>query len=148
MYFLAALRANGFGSHIAIDPFEVQEWKGIGLTKVKEVKMEGSFEFIPERSHSAMAKLADKKLAFDVIFIDGAHLFDIAFTDFVLADALLQKGGYVLLHDPWMSSIQRIIAFIKKNRADFTLQPPSGANVAVFQKTGEDKRPWDHFEQF
>jgi predicted O-methyltransferase YrrM len=148
MYFLAALQANGFGSHIAIDPFELQEWKGIGLMKVKEVKMEDSFEFIPERSHPALAKLADKKLTFDVMFIDGAHLYDIAFADFVLADALCPKQGYILLHDTWMGSVQRIISFIEKNRLDFTRQPSSTANIAIFQKTSDDKRPWNHYKEF
>lgn len=85
--------------------------------------MEDSFEFIPERSHPALAKLADKKLTFDVMFIDGAHLYDIAFADFVLADALCPKQGYILLHDTWMGSVQRIISFIEKNRLDFTRQP-------------------------
>jgi hypothetical protein len=59
LYFLAALQTNGL-VHIAIDPFELQMWKGIGVMKVKEVKMEDSFEFIPRQSHSALAKLADK----------------------------------------------------------------------------------------
>jgi hypothetical protein len=134
MYFLAALQANGVGSHIAIDPFELEEWKGIGLMEVKEVKMEDSFEFIPEWSHPALAKLADKKLTFDVMFIDGAHLYDIAFGDFVLADALCPKQGYILLHDTWMGSVQRIISFIQKNRLDFTRQPSSTANIAIFQR--------------
>jgi predicted O-methyltransferase YrrM len=148
MYFLAALQANGFGSHIAIDPYEIDDWNGIGLMKVKEVKMEDSFEFIPERSHPALAKLADKKLTFDVMFIDGAHLYDIAFADFVLADPLCPKGGYILFHDTWMGSVQRIISFIEKNRLDFTRQPSSAANIAIFQKTDDDKRPWDHFKEF
>jgi predicted O-methyltransferase YrrM len=148
LYFLAALRANGFGSHVAVDPYEVEQWKGIGLMKVKEVKMESSFQFISERSHPAMAKLGDKRLTFGVIFIDGAHLYDIAFADFVLADVLCPKGGYILLHDTWMGSIQRIISFIEKNRVDFTRQPSSAPNVAIFQKTGDDKRPWYHYNNF
>jgi predicted O-methyltransferase YrrM len=148
LYFLAALRANGSGVHVAVDPYEIQLWKGIGLMKVKEVKMEDSFQFISERSHPAMTKLGDKGLTFDVMFIDGSHLYDTAFADFVLADALCLKGGYILLHDTWMGSIQRIISFIEKNRIDFKRQPSSTHNIAVFQKIGDDKRPWHHFNSF
>jgi len=148
MYLLAALKANGSGSHIAIDPFEVSDWHGIGLMKVKEVKMEDSFEFMPERSHPALTKLADRKQALDVMFIDGAHLYDIAFTDFVLADAVCPKGCYILLHDMWMNSVQRIVSFIENNRLDYTRRESSTPNIAIFQKTGDDKRDWDHFRAF
>lgn len=148
MYFLAGLKANGFGSHIAIDPFEESDWKGIGLVKVQEVQMQKSFSFMPERSHTALARLADQKQTFDVMFIDGAHLYDIAFADFVLADAICPKDCYILLHDTWMNSVQRIVSFIEKNRLDYTRRESSTANIAIFQKTGEDKRLWNHFEAF
>lgn len=148
LYFLAALRANGVGSHIAVDPYEVKDWKGIGLMKVKEVKMEHSFQFISERSHPAMAKLGDKGITFGVIFIDGSHLYDTAFADFVLADFLCPKGGHILLHDTWMGSVKRITSFIERNREDFQRQPSSARNIAIFQKTGDDKRPWTHYKDF
>jgi|RhiMetdeSRZDD1v2_1073273.scaffolds.fasta_scaffold614023_2 predicted O-methyltransferase YrrM len=148
MYFLAGLRTNGFGAHTAIDPFEETQWNGIGLMKVKEVGMQRSFEFMPERSHPALARLADRKQLFEIIFIDGAHLYDIAFADFVLADAVCTKGCYILLHDRWMSSVQRIISFIEKNRLDYSRRESSTPNIAIFQKTGDDKRPWNHFEPF
>ncbi len=148
LYFLAALRANGFGSHVAVDPFEVQDWKGIGLMKVREVKMGHSFQFISERSHPAMAKLGDQGMTFGIIFIDGSHLYDTAFADFVLADFLCSKGGHILLHDAWMGSVKRIISFIERNREDFQRQPSSARNIAIFQKTGDDKRPWTHYKDF
>jgi predicted O-methyltransferase YrrM len=148
MYFLAGLKANGFGSHTAIDPFEETDWNGIGLMKVKEVGMQKFFEFMPERSHPALTRLADHKQLFEIIFIDGAHLYDVAFADFVLADAVCPKGCYILLHDSWMSSVQRIISFIEKNRLDYTRRQSSTPSIAIFQKTGDDTRQWDHFEPF
>jgi len=116
--------------------------------KVKEVKMEHSFQFISERSHPAMAKLGDKGITFGVIFIDGSHLYDTAFADFVLADFLCPKGGHILLHDTWMGSVKRITSFIERNREDFQRQPSSARNIAIFQKTGDDKRPWTHYKDF
>jgi hypothetical protein len=54
-------------------------------------------------------------------------------------------GGHIILEDMWLPSIQRVVAFIRENREDFTeVETPVG-NIAVFRRTGEDDREFKHF---
>jgi predicted O-methyltransferase YrrM len=147
MYFLAAAKANGMGSHVAIDPFENRDWHGLGLQKVKETGMEDRFRFMEALSVSALPALASEGLKFEVIFIDGDHRFDTQLADFLLSDALCPKGGYILLHDVWMASTRKLISFIERNRADYK-RHPTPLDIATFQKIDEDRRDWRHFVEF
>lgn len=152
IYFLAAIKANGFGHHTAIDPYEkgmsAGMYAGIGLQKIKELGMEDSFRFIEDFDFFALPDLRREKLMFDVIFIDGNHRFDDVIIDFTLSDYVCSQGGYILLDDLWMPSIQRAIAFIERNRSDYHRITSSDANMAIFQKTGSDDRAWNHFVSF
>jgi predicted O-methyltransferase YrrM len=149
MYLLAALQSNGSGLHVAMDPYEDSLYHGIGLQKVKEADAKHRFRFLPVKSVAGLPRLSAEMKPFDIIFIDGDHRFDAAFTDFILADEICSKDGYILLHDTWMPSIQKVIAYIEHNRADYARRPvPQGVNMAAFQKVGVDQRAWTHFVDF
>jgi predicted O-methyltransferase YrrM len=149
MYLLAALKSNGSGVHVAIDPYEDSLYHGIGLQKVKEAGMTKRFRFLPAKSIAGLPTLAAEAQPFEIIFIDGDHRFDSAFADFVLSDAICAKDGYIVLHDPWMKSISKVAAYIERNRADYARVPvPKGVNVVAFQKIGVDQRHWKHFADF
>lgn len=148
VYFLAALQSNGNGLHVAMDPYE-SDWHGVGLQEVKNVGMEKRFRFLPEKSIAALPQLANEHQSYEVIFIDGDHRFDGAFTDFVLSDPICPKGGYLLFHDPWMPATKKVISFIEHNRPDYARRPvPHDVNIAVFQKVGDDQRSWMNFTDF
>jgi len=148
LYFLAAIKANGMGLHVAIDPFETTDWYGIGLKKVQDLGMEGSFRFIPEKDIFALPALAKEGLQFEVIFIDAMHRFDDVLVDFTLADQVCAPNGVIILSDMWMPSIRKAVSFIEKNRADYKRLDSPVANIRVFQKIGVDQRKWDHFVPF
>ena len=83
--------------------------------------------------------------ALGIIFVDGRHLFDFALTDFTVSGELCPMGGHIILADMWLPSIQRVVAFIRENREDFTeVETPVG-NIAVFRRTGADDREFKHF---
>lgn len=147
MYILAALRANGFGTHTAIDPFEKSEWDGIGLQKVVETHSEAQFRFIEEKSITAIHQLSGQQ--YDFIFIDGSHLFDDALLDFKLADTHCSDNCVIAFHDAgWMPAVQKTVHFIERNRADYVrLRSPVGI-IALFRRIGTDKRDWQHFADF
>lgn len=149
MFFLAGLKSTGGNQHIAIDPFELQDYSGIGLQNVKEVNMEQHFRHLPDFSALAIPALAKEGRKFEVIFIDGNHRFDDAFVDFTLADNVCAPGGYIVLHDYWMPSVQRVTSFIEKNRSDYVAEHSSStANLRVFRKVGKDDRSWTHYVPF
>jgi predicted O-methyltransferase YrrM len=149
MYFLAALQANGGGRHVAIDPFENTDWHGLGLQKVQEAGMKDKFRFMEAKSISALPALNSESASFEVIFIDGDHLFDSIFTDFVMSDAICAKEGYILFHDVQLDSTKKVVAFIERNRSDYARRAaPKNVNIAAFQKIGADRRDWFHFVNF
>src|SRR5581483_5533871 len=115
LYFLAAIKLNGVGSHIAIDPAETKDWHGIGLRKVQEARMEHHFRFMEAMSISALPAVASESLKFDVIFIDGDHRYDSQLVDFVLSDVVCQQNGFILFHDINMASTKKLVSFIARN---------------------------------
>jgi hypothetical protein len=147
LYFLAAIRENGFGLHTSVDPFQ-GVWHGIGSCCAQSVDMSESFRFIDEKGVPAMVRFADRGESFEVIFIDGNHRFDDALVDFTLAAELCPTGGCIILDDMWMISIRRVAAFIRSNRTDFEELKTPVTNIAVFRRTGEDTRPWTHYVEF
>ena len=122
IYFLAVLAENGNGHHSSIDPYQrchPGRWAGIGL------RHGGRFgrKKIPVYRRVLLCG-ADSSYrprgALDIIFVDGRHLFDFALTDFTVSGELCSMGGHIILDDMWLPSIQRVVAFIRENREDFT----------------------------
>ena len=147
VYFLAAIRENGFGNHTAVDPFQ-SDWHGIGMLQSQNLNMSHCFRLIEEKSVSALVHFADRGEMFEVIFIDGSHVFDAILLDFALSAELCPMGGYIILDDMWMPSTRTAAAFIRSNRKDFQEISTPVSNVAAFRRIGEDARDWDHFVEF
>jgi len=142
-HIMAATRSR----HIAIDPFQ-EKYQNLGKENIKALGLDHFLELHEDYSHHVLPKLVDRKEKFDFIFIDGDHKFDGIFMDFYFADLLLEKGGYILLHDTWMRSTQLVISFIKKNRKDYLYQKTPCRNFALFQKISEDDRNGMFYKEF
>lgn len=150
LYFLAALAKCGAGHHTAMDPAQMGMWHGIGLAQVRATfgETRDRFTFIEDRSSHVATDMARAKRTFDVVFIDGAHLFDYALGDFLLYAPLCTVGGYVVFDDVWMPSIKTVSEFVQANRKDFEAVPATEGNISVFRKVAEDARSWGHFRRF
>lgn len=145
LYFLAASTDS---HHTAIDPFIIESWHGVGLRNIKQLGLESRVRLLQEISLLALPRLLMEAAKFDVIFIDGNHRFDDVLSDFTLCAMLSNEGGYIILDDMWMPSIQKVASFIRSNRRDFTEVSTNVFNISVFKKTTQDTRPWDHFKPF
>lgn len=148
LFFLAALAKNNFGYHCAIDPYQRSAWHGIGLTTPNALAPSGRFRFVEETSVRAAAELERESSAYDLIFIDGGHLFEEVLVDFFLYARLCKIGGLVILDDMWMSSIKTVASFVRTNRSDFSEIPTPIPNLCVFQRVGKDERKWHYFRPF
>jgi len=62
--------------------------------------------------------------------------------------ATLRSGGYIILDDLWISSIQTAVAFVRVNRSDFVEIPAHLEDMCVFKKVDEGSCSWDHFRAF
>jgi predicted O-methyltransferase YrrM len=148
LYFLAAISANPAATHTAIDPFESKGWAGIAVQNARAVGMGKSFRLIEENSFLAVPRMISDGTQYDVIFIDGNHRFDDTLVEFTLCGLTCKMGGYILLDDMWMPSIRKAVSFVRRNRRDFSEVTMPVLNLAAFQRVAEDKRDWDHFEDF
>jgi predicted O-methyltransferase YrrM len=152
LYFLASLAKLKTGHHTAIDPLQSSLWHGIGLTHTRAVApingAASGFAMIEDRSDRAATDLARAKRIFEIIFIDGNHRFDDVLVDFYLYASRCAIGGYIILDDMWMKSVQTVAAFVRANRRDFTEVPTGERNIAVFKKIRRDSREWNDFHEF
>ncbi len=147
IFFLAARQKNRRGTHTAIDPFQRQNWAGIGLQNGRRFDGE-HFRFMEEPSATALARLVHEGRQFEVIFIDGSHLFDAVLLDFTLSASLCPLAGHIIFDDLWMPATERAVSFVRTNRRDFAEVLTPISNIAAFWRVGQDTRDWMHFVDF
>ena len=76
LFIAEALRQNGSGRHIVIDPFERTRFDGLGLRHVEEAGLAQHVTFYEEPSELCLPRLIVEGLRIDFAFVDGRHLFD------------------------------------------------------------------------
>lgn len=172
-----ALHDNGGGSHTAIDPGQTEEYQGIGLLNTERADLRHLVRFFEEPSQRALPRLAAEGETFDLIFIDGCHLFDYVMVDAFFSDQLIGEGGHLAFDDLWMPGVRKAVSFMLRNRSyslvrsasrtparrrilrmgrrilqnpvspDWTLKLVP-ENVAILKKGGADRRRWDFHRPF
>jgi predicted O-methyltransferase YrrM len=110
-----ALRDNGGGHHTAIDPRQSSEWKSIGMLNLQKAGLADQLEFYEQPAHLALPDLVRQGRIFDLVFIDGMHLFDYVLLDFFYALRLTSVGGFIVLDDINFPAINTALAFILRN---------------------------------
>lgn len=169
---------RGSGNHTAIDPLQTELWKSIGWLNIKRAGLEDRFRLFEERSDRVLPRFLIDDEKFDLVFIDGAHLFDYALVDFFYTDQLIRTGGYLVFDDIWMPGVRKVVSFILNNRnyelvkistkpslyesvtmiAKRFLQNPFDFNdlrvklipeqICLVRKISEDRRKWDFHKAF
>jgi hypothetical protein len=110
---LGALAEN---QHVAIDPFQRSNWTDeAGLVAIEAANLRGYLDFREEPSCYALPRLVDEGLKFELIYIDGSHLFEDVFIDFYFAARLVKEQGIVLFDDSSLDHVQKVLRFIRKN---------------------------------
>jgi predicted O-methyltransferase YrrM len=138
---------RGEGSHIAIDPFQSTDWRGIGVLNLRRAGLDHLVRVIEEPSDDALPRLRAEGVRLDFALIDGLHLFDATLVDFFHIDRMLDIGGVVVFHDTWMPAVAQAVAFVRRNRAYEPVEAGDSAMEAL-RKTGEDDRAWDFHRDF
>jgi predicted O-methyltransferase YrrM len=151
LFIAEALRQNGAGRHIVIDPFERTRFDGLGLAHLEEAGLADRVTFYEEPSQLCLARLAQEGVRVDLAFVDGHHLFDYVIADCLLAAQLLPEDGLLVVDDTNLPAIARACDFFATNRPDFReLNDPARPKLfRLFRRTAErDARNWDHFVPF
>lgn len=116
LFICEALRENGGGRHIAMDPFQDSSYKNIGVLNLKRAGFDSVVTFYNEESHRVLPRLLEQGSRFDFAFIDGDHLFDSVLLDFYYVDKMLEQGGLVMFHDMDMPSVRKAVSFVLRNK--------------------------------
>jgi predicted O-methyltransferase YrrM len=160
LFICEALKENGSGKLISVDPYQSTQWKNIGVKHLTQAGLSKYSELLEEPSYSAMPKLLSSGSnskdrvsganSMDLIFIDGMHLFDYTLVDLFYADLLLRVGGVVVLDDIRHKGVKQSYEYILKNYSHWKLVKPTLASetCATFIKIKNDDRSWDYHKFF
>ncbi len=166
LFIAEALRRNGHGHHLVVDPFERTRFDGLGLRHVEEAGLGSWITFYEEPAELCLPRLVQESVSVDFAFEDTDHLFDHVITEFLFLAQLLRTGALLVVDDANLPSVGRACDFVAANRPDFEevadgtkqglfrrliegVVPPPPRHLRVFRKAADaDARNWDHFVPF
>ena len=105
--------------HYSIDPFQISHWDSCGLMLLEREGMANYVNYFESFSSIQLPKWVEDGLKFDLIYIDGSHLFEDVFIDYYYCSPLLNANGMMLFDDCRDPHVLKVIKFIKSNMADF-----------------------------
>ena len=135
-------------SLISIDPFQKVQWENTGLQTLKDGGLDKYHSLIEELDYIALPKLYKQIKSegpnFDLILIDGNHLFDYTLLDFYYSVKMLKVGGMIVIDDIKHENTGKAYKYLKTNY-QFLVELKNTMNnetQCVFVKISEDNRPW------
>ena len=149
--------------HAAIDPFQQEVWDDVGLLTIDRAGLSGYLDFRSGFSCYELPRLIDEGKQFDLVYIDGSHLFEDCFVDLYFVTRLLTHRGLVIFDDSTDPNVRKVLRFITMNLKIifelFDVAPFRHDNgqtfryrvarllrqtqMTAFRKIGPDERPWN-----
>jgi cephalosporin hydroxylase len=154
--------ANPMGRrmHIAIDPFQSTVWDSVGRLKLEKAQLADFVEVIEDRSCIVLPRLMADGRQFEMIYIDGSHLFEDVFIDAYFCMRLLGVGGYLLFDDSTDPHVAKVLAFINASVSGLERQPEmtlrqkmarfvGKRQLTIYRRIGNVDREWNvRFDRF
>ena len=106
----------------AIDPWmdydEYPEYKGkqqtnyeYAMNNIKYAKIESKVRVIRKKSEEALLEFSDNY--FDILYIDGSHVYEYVVKDCELSKSKVKRGGYLIIddtnHPPIIKAVDEVI---------------------------------------
>lgn len=104
------------GRLISIDPFQDEQWGGVGCKLVAATDRAASHELRQEVDFLALPAMLREGLTVDFAYVDGMHTFDYVALDAFYIDKLLRVGGVVGFNDCGFRSIHKFLRFFRGHR--------------------------------
>jgi len=101
--------------HTALDPFQKEAWDDAGVVAVERAGLSGYLDFYPRFSNLALPQFIEAGRKFELIYIDGSHLFEDVFVDAYYCARLLADDGVILFDDCRDPHVKKVIKFIRSN---------------------------------
>jgi predicted O-methyltransferase YrrM len=151
------------GQHVAIDPFQEKYWDEAGLLAIRRAELEGFVEVREELSCLALPKMLTQGRHYDLIYVDGSHLFEDVFVDAYYCFRLVAEKGIVLFDDSRNAHVKKVVRFVRRNLREsfeeidlspYRLDRGRGfkyrlarmldqAQITGFRRMGPGARPWN-----
>lgn len=149
--------------HLALDPYQSTVWDDAGLLAVERAGLSGYLDFRPTFSSVELPRLLSERSSFDLVYIDGSHLFEDVFVDFYYVSRLLSEDGVVAFDDSTNPHVRKLLRFVRCNLssafAEMDLTPYRGeggkslkyrmarfvgkTQLTAFRRIGPPSREWD-----
>lgn len=125
LFICSALAERQPAKHIIIDPYQQEDWHGVGIANLKRAGYD-FFEFFESPSEFVLPDIARNEAGtFDLVFIDGLHTFDHTLLDLFYANQLVKVGGYIVADDcGWTSVAKALTYFLNYPAYQLEGQPP------------------------
>lgn len=101
--------------HVAIDPYQSTVWDDSGKLILEKARLSKYVDVYEKFSHLILPQLLHEGRKFDLIYIDGSHIFEDVFIDFYYSDKLLVKQGVILFDDSSDPHVHKVTNFIETN---------------------------------
>lgn len=101
--------------HVAIDPFQTTVWDDTGRIALENADLLPYVDIVEDYSYNALPNLLKTDHRFDLVYIDGSHLFEDVFIDFFYSSRLLSKDGLLIFDESSDPHIRKVLRFIDKN---------------------------------
>ncbi len=149
--------------HVAIDPFQSSHWEQLGIKAVEHAGLVGYVMLREGLSSIELPKLVAQREQFDLVYVDGSHLFEDVFVDAYFTVQLLSEQGVVAFDDCRDPHVLKVIHFLRRNRQDsleeLDLSPyrddqgkslkyrvakkMGRTQMTAFRRIGPATRPWN-----
>lgn len=149
--------------HTAIDPHQRGHWDEVALVALENAGLRDYVDFREQSSSIALPQLLAEREKFQLIYVDGSHLFEDVFLDAYFASRLLVERGVLVFDDSTDPHVRKVLHFIRSN-LQTVLQPLNlgpyrsarngstryrlasllqRAQLTAFRKIGSVERPWN-----
>lgn len=129
------LNRSPAAQHVAIDPFQKTVWDNAGVASLRRAALDRYVDVRAQFSSIALPQLLDQGRSFDLIYVDGSHLFEDVFVDLYFAVRLLAPSGIVLFDDCSDPHVAKVMRFVVTNwsgwvrEIDLSAQRADGRSV-------------------
>jgi predicted O-methyltransferase YrrM len=157
------LTGHASKQHTAVDPFQQQVWDDAGLLALERAELADYVSFQPYFSSIILPRLLEENEQFDLVYIDGSHVFEDVFIDAYYTGRLLSQDGVVAFDDCCDPHVRKVLAFFRTNlgdsfqeldlrpfRADQGRSPKyrvarllGRTQMRAFRRIGRATRPWN-----
>jgi predicted O-methyltransferase YrrM len=150
------------GQHTALDPHQASHCDNAALAVIERAGLSGYVDFKPQYSAIALAALAAEGARFDLVYVDGSHVFEDVFIDAFFGFRLLNTGGVIVFDDCTIDHVAKVLGFVTANWDGWTAEldlsryrADAGSlkykvarrlgkvQMRAFTRTGDDTRGWD-----